>query len=199
MKISVMKMAGDDQLSLCYFKNRIIQGRANELEEYAKKTQEKVQKGFNSHWFLFHWSNIPYSIFDIHNQDLKKKKNLNFQYSRKKDTSTSNILKDIHIFQWIESIWKAALSSLIANILHSDGERAGFQLCFLSFAVWGAFTCCPATIVAAFVVDLILHSFLLTVDPCLSRVRAFIFTLMQFYSSSDFCGEADCLAPWPLA
>lgn len=175
---------------------------ANELEEYEKthtKTQKRLQKGFNSHWFLFHWSTRSYLIFDIHNQDLKKVKFWIFNTPGRNTQGTFNILRDICVFQWIKSIWKVAVSRLIANILHSDGERAGFQLCFLSFAVWGVFARYPAIIVVAFVVDLILHSFLLAVDPCVSQVRAFIFMLMQFYSSSDFCGEADCLAPWVLA
>lgn len=63
--MSVMKMAGDNQLSLCYFKNRIIRVTANELEECAKKLRRDCKKGltptdFSSTEAIYH---ISYLLF----------------------------------------------------------------------------------------------------------------------------------------
>lgn len=60
-------MSGDGQLSLCYFKNRIIEVIASsEFEEYGKK---KIPNKTNKELF----PKKKYSIFGTHNQDFKKK------------------------------------------------------------------------------------------------------------------------------
>lgn len=113
-----------------------------------------------------------------YNRDLKKEKKN--QYSRKKRTRSFYILKDTPILEQYESLWEAAFSGLLPA--HRAALGWGLESCGVPQSCSLGSIGCLVPVVVLFVVDLIMY-LPLALDPCLPQVRAFVFMLMQFYSS----------------